>query len=213
MLTLDTSKARSADERNTSITETGKYIGTITRAEKLVSKNKTEGLGLSFKADDGSTSNYLDIWIRKDNGDELFGLKTVNSLMACLHLKKADVGTIECEKWDRDAGAMVRVKVDGYPEIMGKRIGLLLQQSIETDQNGKDQERIGIYSVFQPDTELTASEILDRKKTPERLPKLLQSLMANPVRDNRKNKSAPPKVGASAPQPSGFGGMDDDIPF
>ena len=34
-------------------------------------------------------------------------------------------------------------------------IGLLLQQSIETDQNGKDQERIGIYSVFQPDTELT----------------------------------------------------------
>lgn len=213
MLTLDTSKARSADERNTSITETGKYIGTITRAEKLVSKNKTEGLGLSFKADDGSTSNYLDIWIRKDNGDELFGIKTVNALMACLKLRKAEEGQIECEKWDRDAGAMVKVRVDGYPEIMGKRIGLLLQQSIETDQHGKDQDRIGIYAVFQPDTELTASEVLDGKTAPERLPKLLQSLMSNPVRDNRKNKGAAPSTSPSAPRPSGFGGMDDDIPF
>ncbi|MDQ5906326.1 MAG: hypothetical protein QG590_807, partial [Pseudomonadota bacterium] len=116
----------------------------------------------------------------------------------------------ECEKWDKGAGAMTRVRAAGYPEMMGKPIGLLLQESIETDQQGKDQRRIGIYGVFQANTELTASEVLDGKTTPEKLPKMLQALMANPVRDNRKVRSAPTH---SAPQPSGFSDMADDIPF
>ena len=56
-------------------------------------------------------------------------------------------------------------------------------------------------------------EIKMRLEAVERLPKLLQSLMANPVRDNRKNKGSAPSTSPSAPKPSGFGGMDDDIPF
>jgi len=211
MLELNADKARAADNRQTAITETGKYIGVITRAEKLVSQQGTKGLGLSFKANDGNTANYLDVWFAKENGDELFGIKTVNALMACLKMRKCEEGQIECEKWDKGAGAMTKVRAAGYPEMMGKPIGLLLQESIETDQQGKDQRRIGIYGVFQANTELTASEVLDGKTAPERLPKLLQSLMSNPVRDNRKNKGSAPSP--SAPQPSGFGGMDDDIPF
>lgn len=209
MLELNADKARAADNRQTAITETGKYIGVITRAEKLVSQQGTKGLGLSFKANDGNTANYLDVWFAKENGDELFGIKTVNALMACLKMRKCEEGQIECEKWDKGAGAMTKVRAAGYPEMMGKPIGLLLQESIETDQQGKDQRRIGIYGVFQANTELTASEVLDGKTTPEKLPKMLQALMANPVRDNRKARSA-----QASPQPSDFNGMDDDsIPF
>lgn len=211
MLELNADKARAADNRQTAITETGKYIGVITRAEKLVSQQGTKGLGLSFKSNDGNTANYLDVWFAKENGDELFGIKTVNALMACLKMRKCEEGQIECEKWDKGAGAMTKVRAAGYPEMMGKPIGLLLQESIETDQQGKDQRRIGIYGVFQANTELTASEVLDGKTTPEKLPKMLQALMANPVRDNRKVRGTPTH---SAPQPSGFAGMDDDlIPF
>lgn len=214
MLELNAEKARAADNRQTAITETGKYIGTIMRAEKLTSTQGTMGLGLSFKSDDGSTANYLDVWFAKANGDELYGIKTVNALMACLRMRKADDGPIQCEKWDKGAGAMARVTVPGYPAMMGQRIGLLLQESIETDQQGGDQQRIGIYGVFQSDTELTASEVLDGKTTPEKLPKMLQALMANPVRDNRKNKSAPARTAQPAQAGSGFNGMDDDmIPF
>lgn len=213
MLELNTEKARAADNRQTAITETGKYVGTITRAERLMSTQGTHGLGLSFKANDGSTANYLDVWFAKANGDELYGIKTVNALMACLRMRKAEDGTIQCDKWDKDAGAMVRATVPGYPAMMGQRIGLLLQESIETDQQGKDQQRIGIYGVFQADTELTASEVLDGKTTPEKLPKMLQALMANPVRDNRKNKGAPARTAQPAQAGSGFNGMDDDIPF
>jgi len=213
MLELNTEKARAADNRQLAITETGKYIGTITRAEKKVSKEGTKGLGLSFKADDGSTANYLDTWFAKANGEELFGLKTVNALMACLRMRKADEGQIECEKWDSDARQIVKETVPGYPAMMGQRIGFLLQECLETDQHGKDQKRIGIYGVFQADTELTASEVLDGKTTPEKLPKMLQALMANPVRDNRKNKGAPARTAQPAQAGSGFNGMDDAIPF
>jgi hypothetical protein len=213
MLTLDANKARAADNRQTTITETGKYIGTLTRVEKLTSQQGTSGIGLSFKSDDGSTANYLDIWVRKNNGDELYGIKTINALLACLKMRSAEEGQVEFDKWDREAGAMIRAKAPGYPAMMGKRIGLLLQKSIETDQNGKDQDRIGIYSVFQADTELTASEVLDGKTTPDKLPKMLQALMANPVRDNRKNKVSRPH-GDPIREPSGFAGMDDpEIPF
>lgn len=210
MLTLDTNQARAADNRMSVITETGKYIGTITRAEKLTSTQGTSGIGLSFKADDGSTANYLDIWIRKANGEDLFGLKTVNALLACLRVRGAEEGQIEFDAWDKSTKGMVRRKAPGYPALMGKRIGLLLQKVKDTDDKGNDRDGIVIYAVFQADTELTASEVLDSKTTPEKLPKMLQTLMLNPVRDNRK-KSA---TATSAPaQGSGIAGMDDDIPF
>jgi len=210
MLTLDTNQARAADNRMIVITETGKYIGTITRAEKLTSTQGTLGLGLSFKADDGSTANYLDIWIRKANGDDLFGLKTVNAMLACLRVRGAEEGQIEFNAWDKNTKGMVRRKAPGYPALMGKRIGLLLQKVKETDDKGNDRDGIVIYAVFQADTELTASEVLDSKTTPEKLPKMLQALMLNPVRDNRKKSATAMPAPA---QSSGFADMDSDIPF
>jgi len=210
MLTLDTNQARAADNRMSVITETGKYIGTITRAEKLTSTQGTSGLGLSFKADDGSTANYLDIWIRKANGDDLFGLKTVNAMLACLRVRGAEEGQIEFDAWDKNTKGMVRRKAPGYPALMGKRIGLLLQKVKETDDKGNDRDGIVIYAVFQADTELTASEVLDSKTTPEKLPKMLQALMLNPVRDNRKKSATAMPAPA---QSSGFADMDSDIPF
>ena len=54
-LTLNAGDARKGDSITNIIRESGKYVGIITRAEKLVSKNRVEGLGLSFKTDDGAT--------------------------------------------------------------------------------------------------------------------------------------------------------------
>lgn len=211
MLTLDTAKARAADNKASVINETGKYIGVITRAEKLISTQGTSGLGLSFKSDDGGSANYLDIWMHKENGEELYGAKTVNALLACLRMRGAEEGRVEFEAWDKASGGMVKRQAPGYPALMGKRIGLLLQQTKESDKDGKDRDGIAIYAVFQADTELTASEILDSKTVPEKLPKMLQALMLKPVRDNRRASGAkPPQQGSSS---SGFAGMDDDCPF
>jgi len=210
-LKLDTNLAKQADNTNASIRESGKYVGIITRAERLVSQQGTEGLGLSFKSSTGQAADYLDIYTHKSNGEALSGAKTVNAILACLKLRGAEEGGIVCEKWDANTKKRVNVRVEGYPDLMGKKIGLLLQKELTTSiKDGSDREGVTIYAVFNAETELTASEILDGKQSPERLPKMVEALMANPVRDRREKK---PAGRPAAPARTGFDDMDDDIPF
>lgn len=204
-LRLDSKAARAADVINSGIKETGKYIGVITRAEKLVAGTGTEGLGLSFRADNGQTADYLDLYHTKANGETLSAFKTVNALMCCAKVMEAEEGRIKCEKWIKTKGAREIVEVPGYPALMGKRIGLLLQKSLETDDKGKDSERMQIFGVFNAETELTASEMYDKKTKPERLGAMLEALIARPVRDNRKHSAR--KSGAHDD-----GGFHDDVP-
>lgn len=211
-LKLDTNSAKAADSIASAIRESGKYIGTITRAEKLVSKNGTEGIGLSFRASDGSTADYLDIYYQKGNGETLAGLKTVNAIMACLKLREAKDGRIRFERWNKDARKREPVEADGYPDLMGKRIGLLLQKELASNQYGEDVERMLIFGVFSAETELTASEILDGKTNPERLAKMVEALAARPVRDSRDKGARSAPRSASSPAPAGFDD-EDDIPF
>lgn len=210
-LTLDTNEARKADTVSSGIRETGKYTGVITRAEKLLSKNNVEGLGLSFKADDGSTANYLDLYTVKPDGEKLRGLGFVQAIMCCTRTKQADEGQISFDRWDKDAGAVIKAKAAGYPALMGKRIGLLLQKELsKNNKTGADTERLNIFGVFEADSELVASEILDKKTEPAQLEKMVQALMARPIRDTRTTS----KPAASKPAGnSGFDDFEDDIPF
>jgi hypothetical protein len=192
MLTLNSELAKAADNIVSGIKETGKYIGVITRAEKLTASTGTVGLGLSFKSDQGQTADYLDIWHTKLDGQELSGLKTVNAILCCAKVHEAKEGSIRVEKWNADKGMREQVDVRGYPELMGRRIGFLLQKSLETSDKGKDVERLQIFAVFNAETELTASEMYARKTNPERLSSMLDVLIQRPVRDNRKNKTAAP---------------------
>ncbi len=208
-LQLNAAKARNADKTSSIIRETGKYVGVITRAEKLLSKTGTQGVGFSFKADDGSTASYLDVYTVKANGDELWGASIVQSILCCTKTKNADEGQIKFEKWDNNVREMVEATATGYPSLMGKRIGLILQKEIQSHyQTGADQERINIVRVFEAATGLTASEILDGKTKPEKVEAFMKTLM--PVRDSRKPSTT--KL-AAVPTGSDKGEFDDDIPF
>jgi len=208
MLKLNSQLAKDADNINAGIKETGKYVGTITRAEKLVSKDKgTIGLGLSIKTEDGLSADYLDIWHTRGDGSELSGLKTVNAILCCTKTSEAQEGPINVERWDNKTGKREKTSTSGYPGLMGKKVGLLLQKQLETNnRTGKDVERVGIFAVFNAETELTASEMYAKKTNPERLTQMLTTLMARPVKDNRK------KVTASASS-DGFGHAGEEIPF
>lgn len=207
MLKLDTTQAAAADNITSQISEPGKYVGTITRAEKLVSQAKgTQGLGLSFRADNGRTAEYLDLYHTKGTGEALSGLKTVNAVLCCTKTKQAEEGTVQVEKWDKVAGARRKMGVTGYPALMNKRIGLLLRKTLETDTNGKDREKLEIFGVFDPETEMTASEILGRASEPKKLSAMLDVLIARGVIDKRTSL---------APARQQSAGMDrfDDMPF
>lgn len=213
-LKLNSELAKSADNIASGIKESGKYIGTITRAEFLHARTGTKGLGLSFKADNGQEANYLDLYHTRHDGEALGSLKTVNAILCCAKVADARVQKVQVEKWNPDTKAREKVTVDGYPDLMGKRIGLLLRKALETDDNGKDRERLEIFAVFNADTELTASEMYGKKNNPERLGAMLDALLARPVNDKRKRAS-----GGTSGHSSGsagldrFDGMDDDCPF
>lgn len=213
-LKLNSELAKSADNIVSGIKESGKYIGTITRAELLKASTGTIGLGLSFKSDSGQTADYLDLYHTKASGETLSSAKTVSAILCCTKVADAKEGRIKVEKWNADRGAREVVDVDGYPALMGKRVGFLLQQTLETDDKGRDRERLQIFAVFNAETELTASEMYAKKTNPERLSSMLDVLMARPVRDNRKNKGARGHHSSDSAGPDRFDGIpDDDAPF
>lgn len=207
-LTLNADAARSADKTSNIIRETGAYKGVITRAEKLLSRNGTQGVGFSFKADDGSTANYLDVYTVKADGKQLWGANLVQSVLACTKTREAPEGQITFEKWDNSVREMVKATAPGYPSLMGKRVGFVLQRELGTNPNtGNDTDKVILVRVFEADTGFTSSEILDKATKATKLDEFLKGLM--PVRDNREKKTA-------ATVPAGAGssdGFDDDIPF
>lgn len=208
--TLDATQAKAADSMSSSIRETGKYVGIITRAEAITSTKGTKGLGLSFKSDDGATADYLDLYTHRSDGEPLSSLKTVNAVLACLKIRSISEGQINFEKWNKDTKQRERVNGRGYPELMGKRIGFLLRKELETDDHGQDRERIAIFAVFQADSELTATEVLDQKTKPERLEKMFDALMLKPVYDKRKSTAQAQRASQSAGEDWT---QDNDIPF
>lgn len=213
-LTLNTAEARKADNFSSVIKDSGKYVGVITRAEKLVSKNGVQGLGLSFKTDDGASANYLDIYMVKPDGEKLFGFNTVQALLCCLRLKNADEGEIRFERWNKEERRMAPTTAPGYPAMMGKRIGFVLQKEIQThSMTGADTERLNIVGVFEAATGLTSSEILDGKTKAEKIDIIAKMVAANPVRDTRKRQSTAKAQVVEPQQSAAYADFDDEIPF
>lgn len=208
-LMLDTNEAKKADRLNPAIRESGKYTGVITRAEKLLSKKGTIGLGISFKTDDGQTANYLDLYTVNAKGESLPSNGTVNAILACTRTKEAPEGSITFDAWDSETKKEVKKTVNGYPTLMGKRIGFLLQRELSTnEENGKENDRVVIFGVFEADSNFTATEILNKATKAETLEKMHASLMNKPIHDRRTNAKL-----TTPSNTSNFDDFADDIPF
>jgi hypothetical protein len=213
-LVFNQDEARKADATNGSIRESGMYVGIITRAEKLISEKGTEGVGFSFKTDDGSTANYLDIYTKKENGEPLRGLSIVQAVLCCTRTREAQEGSITFDKYDINSKKMVKATANGYPDLIGKRVGFVLQKELSTNtKTGKDTERLNVYAVFEAGTNLVSSEILDKKTQPEQLDKIVANLMRNPLRDTRTAKTLNSLGHAVPAESAGFDDLDNDLPF
>lgn len=216
-LQLKADDARQGDAVSNIIRDSGEYIGIITRAEKLISKNMVEGVGLSIRTDDGASANYLDLYTIKPDGTKLRGYHLVQALLCCTRVKNADEGRISFEKWDSNERRLVPVQSDGYPSLMGKRVGVFLQRELQTHSiTGEDVERLNLIGFFEATSHLTATEILDGKTKAERIEKYRKIITATPLRDARKGagQKQQPKQKSSTPTESSIDqGFDDDIPF
>lgn len=210
MYTLNAEAAKKADVIGAYINETGKYTGTFIRAEKLVSaKASTDGIGFTFKDDAGRECRF-DVWTQKQNGEPLSGLNQVNAMMACLQQRSLTVSQQTVKKWDN--GAEVTMQAPCFAELMGKRIGLLLrseeyEKMKDNQKTGERGWRMGLFAVFQADTELMASEILNRKTQPEQLAKVIAQLADKPL------KGSATRGATSQATDGGVPSHFDEIPF
>jgi hypothetical protein len=214
MYTLNPEAARAGDAVSGYITETGKYVGKFTRAEKLVSqKNQTDGIGFTFKAQDGRETRF-DVWTQRQDGTALSGLNTINAMMTCLQLRELRATSQKVKHWDSVAGKEVEAVVPCFDGLMNKDIGVLLraeeyEKFFDGAPTGETAWKMGIYAAFQSQTGLMATEILSRRTSPEMLSNVLISLKDKPLRK---------KTPANNPAPTGnsngsYSLPDDDVPF
>lgn len=214
MYVLDPKLASKADTIGAYISETGKYIGTFIRAEKLVSANKgTDGIGFTFKDENGRECRF-DVWTRKGDGTDLSGMNQVHAMMACLTKRTLTIADLQVKKWDN--GAEVVMSAPCFPELMNARIGLLLraeeyEKMKDGNYTGENGWRMGLFAIFQADTELMASEIMARKTKPEQLAKVLIGLADKPLKKAATRSTSSGKHGYQ-----GGTGLpdfaDDDLP-
>lgn len=210
MYTLNIESAKKADVIGAYISDSGKYSGAFVRAEKLVSAAKgTDGIGFTFRDESGRECRF-DVWTQKQTGEALSGLNQINAMMACLQQRTLTESQQTVKKWDN--GAEVTMPAPCFAELMSKKIGLLLrseeyEKMKDGHKTGTTGWRMGLFAVFQADTELMASEVLTRKTKPEQLAKVIEQLADKPLKKSsggsQRQSSAPPD---SIP-------FDDDIPF
>ncbi len=216
MYTLDTTEAKKADNAGSRITELGKYVGHITQAEDITAKTGTKGLSLTFEANGQSTN--LSIYTTKADGSKLMGYQVLMAVMTCLQLRNLAPQNGTVRGWDNVTRTETKRPGQVFPDLCNKPLGLLLETEDYIKQDGSTGTRMVIAGVFQAGTDLTASEILDRKATPERLNAMEMRLRHRPVKGAP--AAAPASHGgyghpAAAPAHAGakFDDIDNDIPF
>ena len=212
MYQLDTNAAREADSIGSYLTESGKYIGTFTRAEKLVSKNKgTHGIGFTFESS-GQTTRF-DVWTMDANSKHLSGFNAVNAIMACMSLRGIKPAPGQVERYNYDTQQREKVQADVFPDLVGKPIGLVLQKTeyekMRSGQlTGETGWRLELVAPFRAADEFTSSEILDRKTKQKKLASIVTMLKDRPL------KKRPAHVSAAAGNipavhPANDSGFDD----
>lgn len=189
------------------INETGPYVGVFKRAEAVVSKQKTDGIEFTFLSDDGRTCDFLNCWTYNEDGKELYGLKMLNALMACMRVR--DIAPIEGSIRDRDGNTK---KTTIFPELMDKPIGVLLQREEYEKNDGSIGFKFNIVGSYEAKSGMTASEILDKATKPVLMEQMVARLKDKPMQQ-RREPAARPATQAGALVGSGFDDMSDDIPF
>jgi hypothetical protein len=205
MYQLDKQAAMNADKTSNWLTDTGKYIGRIVSAEDIKATTGTRGIALTLQSDDGRETRQF-IYTVKMDGEKLPGYDLVMALMTCLRLRDIKPASGPVKRWDADAKQEYTEEGTVFPELANKPIGFLLQKTEEPSRKnpGETAWSAKLVAVFDPQSELTAAEILTGKKEPVMLAQKVAALADRPMKARAANRSA---------APSSSGGIDEDDPI
>lgn len=187
--------ATKAEDFGNRIHKSGDYVGVLTAAYAVKSKKGTDGMELCFKASDGATADYIQLWTHNNEGKELSGLNTLNALMACLRVKSLAPTRAKVKRFLD--GQRQDVDSDTYPMLCNRPIGLLLQRAEYYKSDGTVGFKMELVVPFDAETRLTVAEKANKATRPEKLAKLVELVKDKPPQEQ---KAAAPMSG---PAPTG----------
>ena len=215
---LNTESAKQADAGGR-IESTGKYVGVIKSMEFVTAKSGAQGFEVNFESESKEYTTFT-IWTVSKDGQPLSGTHKVNALIACCGVRSLTPTEQALEKYDFDTKQKVKRLCIVAPEMGDKRVGLLLQRENYVNSNGQPRHQMNFFASFNAESELMAKEVLERKTTPELLPKALERLMS--MGDATRQSNGAQSGGYAQPQKTnGYGSqpaaqpadLDDDLPF
>lgn len=205
----------SAGAGNVAIEASGPYVGVFTQAKMRVAKTGTKGIEFSFEATDGGVARYMTLWVERANGERIsFAYGLLSGLMICLGLKTITPASVVSDEWDAAVGARVPAKIEAYPDLINRQIGLLLQRE-EQEWEGKLRTNMRIAGFFNPASRQTPSEILGGTATTGQLDMQVAGLKdrivrASPPVQTTVAAAVAPRAVSNA---TAFDLNDEDIPF
>lgn len=187
---FDEGAASKADEGR--IDTSGAYVFTITRAEATTSAKKgTQGVTLAGLSE-GNGDVEFTLWTRREDGSPIFGFNQLQAIMAVTGVRGLCGAKGKVMAWDEEEGG--RMEKDGtvFPDLIGKKVGLVMQKELYTGGSGKTSFRMNCVGAYHHESHLTASELKDRKVKPEKLEKMLARLKDKDSRTGGKEEEASP---------------------
>nr|WP_231566291.1 MULTISPECIES: hypothetical protein [unclassified Serratia (in: enterobacteria)] len=173
------------------ITENGAYEGTIISAVYTFGKDgsQSQGLELSFDSN-GARANYMRINFLGRDGEPTFGMGLISALLWSAGINSAQpvqVQGTEGPEWHNQA-------------LEGKNVGLVLQKTLYTKQDGGDGYKMEVRQVFKPGTKKTYAEHAENALA-EAVDKLVALLKDRDERDPNAGKTSTHTSGQSHSNP------------
>lgn len=174
------------------IHESGAYIFTIAEAKYVTTPSGAKSIEFTLETDDGRKANYVNVWHAKKEGMENpFGVNLIQAIMGCTGVRQL-------------TSRMKDVNTYIAPELIGKRLGLVLQKILKTKENGQETYSLDIRIPFLAETRQTLTERLEGESA-----KTIDNIVASLKDKDERKKSASPYPATQAHAVD----MNDIIPF
>lgn len=187
------------------ISETGAYVGRITKAKWVTAQSGAEALELSFETEQGEQANYLSLYYLDKSGKAVdFQVNLIQAIMGCCGVKNLSRQTSE--------NGLI------CPELLGRPIGLFLQKVLYTKQDGLDGFRLSIVTPYSAKSGKTLSEGKNGEE-PKRIAHLTATMKDKDEREKPKRgrpmkaKNDELEKAALYKTEQTYTPFDDDIPF
>lgn len=190
----DEQAAGHADDVTNRVDATGAYVGSFKNAWAIRTAKEGHGIHFEFEVQ-GAGSVGLDLYTMDKDGKKFFGYNQLQAMQTVLGVKGLKTAPGKITVYSQEENKRVEADGDVFPDLIGKRIGMVLQKELYTKNSGADGYRMNIYAIFHPESRLMASEIRENKVKPEKLEKAMKVK----DKDSRTSKQEPaqPSVGIS----------------